>query len=554
MELERGDEIVIARNLGHKNVQNLGDGHDYYYQGAGNLSDIPLRTAGKVASIQGSRVTVELANGKRVPFHIDEIRNNVKKREKESGAGTFNALPEQPAEALARKTPLFVIDERLYWSIPENEANSNIQAFQGFFYKRDKSGEQRQRIVEGMMLRPLQRVYLHNHATKIKKLEEKFLEHLDSIQGEHTPQQPAETRLVSFALTEVFPLFKESVSSKLIDEALGVDSVDIDESKKTPVSSSPSSNPRIEKLLQCIRLEEFDSEVHTRGQRLDELFGETQYSLSAHPRMYSPKSILGSALQGRNVAFVDNKLYVLQRTLDGTTPYRVELAQQPFSFFPVGNASELWEKANFILDKTLRIRTLERAARLGWGLAPEDARIAKLVVQGEYQEGSVGFTLRSRYSPQDIDASRYQGGRTCFIWITIPEHAMRSPNSGEYYKFDSVKAAVPVFLTEQGVISWDNPRVIERRYAHPFVFDNGGICLGNYGYGKLRSMETGVAVARLLADTRRTLLSGYTGSNVNPARSFDALYNQKISLEHLRKLKIPVTNEFLKGKGSGRNS
>ncbi len=545
MDLTRGIEVIVARSLGNRNSLTAGSGRDYYYLSAGTTADIPLKTAGKVASIQGTRVMIELANGKRIPFHMDELQPLCGEREKNED-GVFDALPTTPAELLAQKTPLFVINERLYWPAPGTEEPKNVS---GYFYRTSHSNEARAPLMQGMRLRPLQRVYLHQQDARIRTLETTFLDHLERLEGKRLDAKPAEIRLTAFALNEVLPLFDDALPEQDIGEALGIEVRAAHEETTTEHLKGSATNPYVEKILKQIRAEEIDS--GRASSRLSELFGGTRHEIAAFPQAYTPTSILGSALQGRNAAFIDGNMYVLARRFDGEKTLRLELEQQPYSFFFIGDADGLWRRHQRILDKTLRIRALERGARMGWGLAREDKRIAKIAARKTYEEKNAGFALRSRYNPDLDDNSNYQGGRACFIWAHVPEHAMVNPSSGTYYRFSATKAAVPVFLTNEGALSWDPPRILQRSYAHPFVFDDGRICLGNYNYGKLTRMEPAQGVAQLLAVTKRTLLSGYTSSRVGPARSFDSLSGNRISLERLRQLQIPVTNECMKGSTEG---
>ncbi|MBI4143794.1 hypothetical protein HY486_00920 [Candidatus Woesearchaeota archaeon] len=82
---------------------------------------------------------------------------------------------------------------------------------------------------------------------------------------------------------------------------------------------------------------------------------------------------------------------------------------------------------------------------------------------------------------------------------------------------------------------------MDHRRTHPFA-DSYRVCIGGYDFDKIDKLAPGEAIAKLLVDAKRIILSGYGGKGLHPIIGLKYLPNHRISLSKVQRMRLPVTN------------
>lgn len=116
------------------------------------------------------------------------------------------------------------------------------------------------------------------------------------------------------------------------------------------------------------------------------------------------------------------------------------------------------------------------------------------------------------------------------VSVTVKPYIIEK--AGEYHAFGSVKLGVILRSRGNQVMIDDAPRVLSMPYVHPFVWDDSNICFGNLNWSSQRNVRfnhwynlTGENAAKRVAETmregKRTMESGYVGSEFTPVRAIE---------------------------------
>ena len=218
---------------------------------------------------------------------------------------------------------------------------------------------------------------------------------------------------------------------------------------------------------------------------------------------------------------------------------------------------EIKARYDFELSKAVRVGVLRDKLTEDQQLrasVQKNVNIAGLVGKKEYVEGDFGFIRREDEWLDEDDEERT--GTSYMVFLKVPEHVLKTPEDyvyhdgydgihklteDRYYLFDKTRVAVRVFLDDSGEIAYDVPLTVEK-YEHPFMMQQNRICIGDYDFGKLDGLKREEAVARLLTDTRKILLSCYISAETSPARRLTEFEKRRLTLAQVKKRNLPITN------------
>ncbi|MDP3026781.1 MAG: hypothetical protein Q8N63_03665 [Nanoarchaeota archaeon] len=560
MTIKKGLKVVIAKNLGPKNERDKGDNDDYYFADAESVNEVELGSKGTVSRVKGNKVyvTLEDSDDER-PFHKDEL----KFPGQNTNDNSLGKLPQQYVFGLASQMPIFLINDRVY-SLDEHQGNLRSN----FFQTSDNGSSARRGLIESVTLASLEELTRAHHAKEYDKLERKYLQEV--VEERSHSGDGSSSKLVDFIVNEVFPYFKrDGQSSARIGKLLGVrTSVTEDKTGKSK-SHKPKGQSReetfVSKLIDGIEREKFqrDGDEERKTKKLDTLLGyDPRWDVTEFPKDYDPTSILGQVLAGRNVAVVDNVFYNLVWTNSNEHRRVLNFGGKNFALVSPKPMDEVKARYDFELSKGVRVGALRHKLTQDEQLkvlAQRNTNLGELVKKREYHEGEFGF-IRDEDDWCDEDSGEDHSGLSYLVFLQVPKHALKAPkgynsdDEDEYddngrkrkpqescYWFDKTRAAVRVFLNDDGNITYDKPVTVED-YKHPFMTSETGICLGDYSFNKLNKLKRGEAVARLLVDTKQTFLSGYTRANTPAAQELNEFDNRRLTLSEARRRNIPVTN------------
>lgn len=560
MAIKKGLKVVIAKNLGPKNERDKGDKEDYYFADAESVNDVELGSKGTVSRVEGNKVyvTLEDTDDER-PFHKDEL----KFPGQTITDNPLGRLPQQYVFTLASQMPIFLINDRVY-SLDGSQGSLRSN----FFQASDNGSSTRRGLVESATLASLEELTRAHHLKEYDKLERKYLQ--DVVEERSHSGEGDRYKLVDFIVNEVFPYFRsDGQSNARIGKLLGVRTVVAEDKKTKSKPQKPKGQSReetfVSKLIDGIEREKFqiggDEEKKTK--KLDTLLGyDCRWDVTEFPQDYDPNSVLGQVLAGRNVAVVDNVFYNLVWTNSNQHRRVLNLGGKNFALVSPKPMDEVKARYEFELSKGVRVSALrdrlahDEQLRV---LAQRNSDIGELVRKKEYSERGFGF-IRDEDDWYDEDSGEDHSGLSYLVFLEVPKHALKAPkgydsdDDEEYddngrrrkpqercYWFDKTRAAVRVFLNDDGNITYDKPTTVED-YEHPFMTGDTEICLGDYSFNKLNKLKRGEAVARLLVDTKQTFLSGYTRANTPAAQELNEFDNRRITLSEARRRNIPVTN------------
>ncbi len=563
MAIKKGLKVVIAKNLGPKNEGDTGDEHDYYFSDAGSTVDIDLGSEGTVSRVEGNKVYVRLENtDEECPFHKNELKfpgqtvNNYE----------LGKLPQQYVFGLASQMPVFLLNDRVHsLSGTQGSLRSN------FFQLSDNGCSTRRGLAESATLASLEELTRAHHAKEFDRIERKYLQEV--IEERSHSGEGDSYKLVDFIVNEVFPYFRgDGQSSARIGKLLGVRTV-VAEDKSKSKSQKPNGQSREETLVSRL-ISEIEKEKFQRGgdeekktKKLNTLLGyDPCWDVTEFPQDYEPTSVLGQVFAGRNVAVVDNVFYNLVWTNSDKHRRILNFGGKNFVLVSPKPVDEVKARYDFELFKGVKVgalrNTLAHDEQLR-ALAQRNVNIAELVRRKEYTEGEFGFM-----KPEDDWYDAHDGnhaGTSYLVFLEVPKHVLKTPKGyvdvddedeyeyeyddtgrrrkpqDRYYWFDKTRAAVRVFLDDDGNITHDEPVTIEQ-YEHPFMKDDTRICLGEYDFNKLNQLKRGEAVARLLVDTKKTFLSGYIRAGTHAATGLSEFDDHRLTLPEARRRNIPVTN------------
>ncbi len=578
MGLKVGSKVTIKKNLGPKNRNNPGDEDCFYFPDGPYLEDVPLGSKGRVTKIEGEQIWIKIRGDPdedemyydEYPFHKSELE--FPDEVADTGLGK---LPTAKVFSLASKVPVFLINERVYTLEEPGEPNEN-------FYQLEKKGKQvRHSLVESATLSSLERLAQQQHAKDFDKLQMGYLQTVFEEGAGELENSNKRYVLLDFIVNKVFPYLRgKGGDEKKLAKLLGIKIEKVEEPKTSEQApeKEPKEDPIIKKIVKEIEKEKLPGQKKrgkTKLSKLDELLGGEPETVPSG-QDYTPDSMLGKALGGRNAVIVKGAVYYLAAAEGLPDESYVNIDGKNFTLVSEEKAADLKARYDFELSKQVRIDALKvkyaEQKRIGQ-LKNSDSSLEALLKKKSYKEEDFGFIFDDgTYDPEEDggfrdsyheEESNYEDGEPSYwVFIQVPEHVLKMPedekndysyyNYGrkdsedsvdQYFHFDPVRLAVRVYVGVNGKITYDAYPATVEDYEHPFSGSGrfSEICMGDYDRSKLSKLQEGEAIARLLIDGRKTLTSGYV-SDVAPNIHLSELSQNAITLAEVKKRKLPITN------------
>ncbi|MBI5066291.1 hypothetical protein HZA97_08710 [Candidatus Woesearchaeota archaeon] len=548
VEFKKGLEVVIVKSLASKNRNDPGRSYQYYYASTGDINGIPLNSEGVITNTKEDMIWVKIKE-KVYLFNKEELKisENNKNKMNISEVSTNNSLHSY-VFSLATKTPVFVINDRLYVL---GEEGNNLE--QDFFQTTKQGKKTTHKLVESASLNSLEELAETHFFKEFEEFRNNYFKKvINEIEGTKVSENyPYEqnVKLVDFIVNKVFPhLRNKEQNDEKLENILGIKRVknNISEVKENYVRNESLF---ITELIKKVSQQKFQTKKNKKRKttKLDFILGFDQNSnvdVSKFPEDYKPNSILGKVLEGRNVAIINNEIYALIKT-ENNGDQSINISETNYSLVSPISLDLVKAKFSFELERKLMLETLKvkvAESKKVNEILGRDSKIKELLEKTIYEEEDFGFMKE---------------GNHYYVFLKVPEHVLKMPDDyvyfngqrnkdkNKYYRFGETKIGVRIFFDGLNT-SEGQPRLLDN-YTHPFTGGmNQHVCLGNYNYTATYMLEQGLNVVTLLKDTRRTMLSGYVSGGTKPINPLERFEHKRISLEEIKKLKLPITNINLK--------
>ncbi|MBI5066288.1 hypothetical protein HZA97_08695 [Candidatus Woesearchaeota archaeon] len=566
MKIKEGSRVVITKNLGPENEYTHRYSNEYYYES--DTLTIPLKSKGIVTTVDDEDIWVKFkGDDEEYRFHRKELKLFEQTTDfKPSSYYLFS---------LASQTPVFILNDRLYVL---GEAQSELEKN---FFQTTRIGKQNKfSLVESASLKSLEELSESHFSEEYEKVRNDYLkEVVENLEEKEDGNQETEEDyiLVNFIVNKVFPHLRQGeIDSSKINKLLGVKNVQDQGELVSEFSTENSAHERkresfFSKLIQKIEKEKIPVKKEKKrkekkvDQKLNMIFGyepDLEVDVASLPKNYEPESIFGRLLEGRNIAIIDNQVYYLAENKEADLEKILNFEGKNYSLVSPVSIDEVKNKFYFELSKKIRIETIRNKAANDKRIREfleNNSNLESLVRKEEYKEEDFGF-IREDYGEYNV-------------FLQVPKHVLKMPDDyvfeeydyydddddydeerksrkktkkkDRYYLFDKVRVAVKLFV-EDGEIAYNNESfTIEEDYSDPFC--DREVCLGDYNYSQLAQLEPGLAVAKFLKDTRRTILSGYVSGNTAPRTALENFEGNRITPSQIKKRNLPITNINLGG-------
>jgi hypothetical protein len=587
VELKKGNEVIIYRNLG--TLQDKREGKDKYFyhfhedlqdDAPENTRELPIGSKGKVTSVSKTQIYVSAKDNdgeeRSYVFHPLEIRL----QGYQDSDGCWGKFPEFPFFSLAKKTPIIIFQDRLYTASQDRTVapNSNYLAIND-----DDSRKAYHEVIASASISSLEKLVRARHTTDFQKIAENYLKEVIEEKMLKSGSLNLEYQLLDFILNKVFPYFRSTgMSAPRVEKLLGTNSVRSTDAKKDKKSEKSIQQKQYKpdkdtmQLLQNIEDEQFmvNHDIdELKSKKLDTLLGlDVRWDIKNFSKEYEPESLLGSMLEGRNVAIIDNICYTLVSTNDKNHSKIVHIDGKDYALVSPKPLEEIIARYKFLLSKQVRKEALQlkmMREKNNNGISFGSINVCSIIKKEAYCESDFGL---EKDTDSDVSADN-NWQRSYYVYIQVPEHVLKVPDdyafndsdednddeysddderqrkkkgkrNERYFVFDDVKLAISVGIDEDGTIGYSDSPFTMDAYEHPFS-DGGSfdeICMGGYKKSKLNRFSKEEAISKLLIDARNILLSGYISAKTNPNTPFEDFDDRRITLSEIRKRKLPITN------------
>jgi len=591
MKFREGDEVVIVRsvykcnNCGEDKCDDCDEDHGLYYY-EGELDEVGLKSQGRIIKVVSEKkLLLILKDGREWWSHPDELDflNKGQLAELRRQLPGMKDIPRHPVFEVAEQTPVFLVDDKVYSlgeGTPQDGENFYEQT-KGEIIKRLFTEEEttRTHLVEVGDFGFLEVLALDRAQLDLERIGEDYVKEaqrdlkiLDRLVRDlDTPQ---------LIFKQVFPYLQDGHYRKNVFELLGLE-------EKKDVTPSPKTKAKVTQKLEQIvdeieievrdligRIEEAGQEHVERSKKqfeLDDLFGYEE------PKPYTGDSLLGRALNGRNVAIVEGTVYDLVTGNDGFKKH-VQIGGQRFSL--VEREEEKPKPQEFVKGAKVKIRSDSEYAGQSKNIGvmqenfshggneyikvkfkggylntyrQRDLEFAEEVLErrkqsSQYLENRFLFelgkkvrvdALRQHLSRDKIidmlrtqDAEllamagrkKYQGEGFGFVqngrgnyyaYLEVPAFAIKSQFDGNHYFFDKSKVAVQVYKSGKYLKYNSEFKSVENN-NHPFLHNK----TESFAEICIGSQEfptsgrtTGEIIAKRLLRCREMMMFGYTSND-----------------------------------------
>ena len=423
--IKTGARVKIARSTYW--CSECKNNHGQYRYGA-SIDCIPINTIGRVMSLSGNTVAIDLSDKGIINFHMDELQGLVSLIETLPG---INQLDAHPLFELAENSPIFVVDGKVY---SLGEKTENLEG--NYFYNKKFIGKETNGILEIGTLESLDELALSRDEETLKNLRKGYAQ---QVWQDLNLESKLGTRMLDIPqliAAQVFPYFRDEKYDSKVTEMLGLEkSVSEKKEKNIPRTDLEKKLEEVTQMTlkeitdlktevqECILREpkeEIQEKRTKKQQLLDEIFSR---ELMVKP--YSGQSILGQAIGLRDFALIGGELVSLIETSDKREDY-LALNEKTYSLGAKQNLNERKQDYQKLLSKQIRLETIDREFS-----REKVLEAAKKTIEGlgefagvkNYEEGEFGFfTSDNQY----------------FIYLKVPEFIMKCPYPGKVHRGKSL--------------------------------------------------------------------------------------------------------------------
>jgi len=335
-------------------------------------------------------------------------------------------------------------------------------------------------------------------------------------------------KLIMFAVKEVFPYLRRD-SSKLDNffDGRGQNNDsgnDCNTQSKEDDKFYKEIKKSIESKLQDLQ-QDTRIDMRSKESNLDKILfgGIISESLVSD-------SLLNRVMNGANFAFYQGKVFVL---MDVRERENISIGGKKYSFSPTEYyLTDIKQIYASEVVRMLSIDALENKLRGSSEyerLKKQKSDLDDILKKVSFEEEDFGFIRREDNS---VD-----------VYVTVPEHVLKSPHDSYLYHFNSHKVALTLCNYEGNIQICNSPHALSAA-SGPF-YPSGGrnLCMGSYSTNYFSEMAKGKAIAKYLLDARNVVLHGYTG-NGRPHRYLNSEYfsSHRISAADVQRKGLEITN------------
>lgn len=411
---------------------------------------------------------------------------------------------------LARSTPVFVINGRIYYCSPD--ASPNLREVM--------------RIKEGPRLEVIERISNLRLQGDYMKFQEKFIAK-ELGERENRNVSNSYRKLVQFAMKDVFPYLRKE-NDRALNEVLETSNELKLEEKGNGDYEKEIENYVSDRIKEVERKRKTHREIQeTKIDRLDRILLNGNFSRSTFQ-----DSLFMELMNGYNFGIYGQRYFTLANV---DRNENISVGGNKYALILAGDFAKLRD------DFTSEVVN---------GLATEALRY-KLQDSEEFRklrsERSDLDVICSKTSYHEIDFGFEKESDNFTIYVDVPEHALKDPINGQLYRFEGHKLGLSISSGGNFQIM-GGPHSVGKLVSGPF-YNGGGsaLCMGNYTLGYFENMTRGKAIAKYLVDARNVVLHGFSNSAIRAFHPLERFANNHITRAEATRLEIPITNETYEG-------
>ncbi|MFH1637992.1 MAG: hypothetical protein ABIB71_06210 [Candidatus Woesearchaeota archaeon] len=476
---------------------------------------------------------------KKSGFNIDELLDG--KGSKKKLRKVRADLPKNPFFKMAEEAPLVIFGGQLY-QVAEGPESDNYIEVEGMKYS----------LIPAMHLDDLEGLYEEVEAEGVFKFKKAYVQgKINEAIKSHKEMTDiiSKNKVIGFIVKEVFPFYlgdedsiDDTIEGKGKGENLKVTIEDI--LKKGMGKGTRQEEKKVKRKSPRPALEE-DEDLEADEENIQDI---DDFLSSTAPKAYrkrfeetsesrlsykTPNKQLGKLLKGNFACFGKTMFKLSQRNVK-ESEILLSLEGIKYSLEMHVPLQELEAEYMDRISKSLQkqaIRESDEQNKVIADLEEESKALDDILNREEFSLGDVGFIKRN---------DNY------YVYLKIPECAMKHESRNEFYSFKPCRVALKVRMSGKD-FQYDGPYVIEA-VRNPFVGSHSswqGVCTGNYDRHKLRNLSTGAKIAHILSDTKSGLMGMAYDKRVDEHHGHHPLgsgYFPTISVAEIKKKNLPVLN------------
>ena len=546
-----GQKVKLVKNLGIKG--GYGDGNYLYGH---PIEALPLNTKVVIQEVSKEdafqkyiKVTF---NNREIYIHPDEVQAASSNGD-DAIASFLREQVKHPLIELSENAPVFVLDNKVYSISNEESGNSFLE-----------EGNKRS-VSEVESLDSLDELLSQRGSEQIRNLGLGYAEEIKADFKHDNFDRDLDTAQLIYK--NVLPYLRTDGYDAKIAGVLGVlkprgekqkQSEELERRVEVSFQIKKIAGElyrTVEDIIEEIKIENYFGEEERKNKRqrrsekqidLDNLLSDEidrtilDDLLTEKAEPYRGRSLLGKAINLRDFAILDGKIYSLTPA-SNETKLIIEGRRYDLSL-PVlerresreGNPAttdEAQDRFYHEFSKGLRIDALKSHLsidKLTELLQDQNAELLAIRGKREYSEGDFGFL-------------EHKG--TYYVFLTVPEFALKSfDRPGTYYFHDKMRIGQAVNKDGARISFSSQPIAIDNN-GHMYMHDNSGefigICFGEHSIPS-SGKDNGEVIAKRLRSTRDMMLFGY--------REFPDYYSKyrksPMTLDQVNKKGILVTSPY----------